>query len=142
MKRVITLIFLSALLFSQEAIAVEFDPWLQGGLRARDLNHRPGTTDLASNDVFAELRLAAKAQLNSNWSYFVDIRGRLNSEDTTLTDDITDTERDGSNDDIAAAELRELWIRYHGITNLPGEHLTLGLQRFRDDSGLWWDEDG
>jgi len=39
------------------------------------------------------------------------------------------------------AGLRELWLEYGGITSFPGEVLRVGLQRFKEPDGLWWDRD-
>jgi alginate production protein len=39
------------------------------------------------------------------------------------------------------AALRELWLEFGGITSFPGEVLRLGLQRVKEQDGLWWDRD-
>ena len=39
------------------------------------------------------------------------------------------------------AALRELWMQFGGITSFPGEVLRLGLQRVKEQDGLWWDRD-
>jgi alginate production protein len=39
------------------------------------------------------------------------------------------------------AALREAWLEFGGITSFPGEVLRLGLQRVKEQDGLWWDRD-
>lgn len=39
------------------------------------------------------------------------------------------------------AALREMWLQFGGITSFPGEVLRLGLQRVKEQDGLWWDRD-
>jgi alginate production protein len=39
------------------------------------------------------------------------------------------------------AALREAWVEFGGITSFPGEVLRLGLQRVKEQDGLWWDRD-
>lgn len=39
------------------------------------------------------------------------------------------------------AALRELWMEFGGFTSFPGEVLRFGLQRVKEDDGLWWDRD-
>ena len=39
------------------------------------------------------------------------------------------------------AAIREMWLEFGGITSFPGEVLRLGLQRVKEQDGLWWDRD-
>ena len=39
------------------------------------------------------------------------------------------------------AALRELWVEFGGLTSFPGEVMRLGLQRVKEQDGLWWDRD-
>jgi alginate production protein len=39
------------------------------------------------------------------------------------------------------AAIRELWLEFGGITSFPGEVLRLGLQRVKEQDGMWWDRD-
>jgi alginate production protein len=39
------------------------------------------------------------------------------------------------------AALREAWLQFGGPTSFPGEVVRLGLQRIKEQDGLWWDRD-
>lgn len=39
------------------------------------------------------------------------------------------------------AAIREMWLEFGGMTSFPGEVLRLGLQRIKEQDGLWWDRD-
>ena len=39
------------------------------------------------------------------------------------------------------AAIRELWVEFGGLTSFPGEVMRLGLQRVKEQDGLWWDRD-
>jgi len=128
---------------AQDVEDIVWDPWLSFAVSSRDLNHRPGNNSLNEDSWSAQLRLAASGYLfkRSDFSWKVDTRTHVSSGNTTLFDDDTDTIREPNSDDNYYFHLREAWVRYHGLTSLPDEHLTLGLQRLRNGDGLWWDAD-
>lgn len=128
---------------AQDVEEILWDPWLSFAVSSRDINHRPGNNSLNEDSWSAQLRLAASGHLfkRSDFTWKVDTRTLVSSGNATLFDDDTDTFREPNSDDNYYFHLREAWIRYHGLTSLPGEHLTLGLQRLRNGDGLWWDAD-
>ncbi|MFC3095980.1 alginate export family protein [Alteromonas sediminis] len=123
--------------------ALQWDPWVSFAVSSRDLNHRPGNSSLNEDNAYIQLRLAATGSVfqRADFSWKVDTRTYLSSSNVVLFDDDTDTVREPNSDNNYYFQLREAWIRYHGLTSLPGEHLTLGLQRLRNGDGLWWDVD-
>lgn len=59
--------------------------------------------------------------------------------DTLQSDEVNASSASGRQPDDAYLALREFWVDYAGLTQYPGEHLRVGRQRLRDDSGLWAD---
>lgn len=122
------------------ARAVQLDPWLKPGFTIREQNHRPNASNIEADSFFIEGRLGLSDTLTNDWSWFIDARAQFFSEDASLIDD-NELERSIDNDENYFLQLREAWVRYVGITDYPNEYLTLGLQRLRERTGLWWDVD-
>lgn len=125
-------------LASTSTVAVEWDPWLKPGFTSREQNHRPGNNSINADSFFLEGRIGLSDQYDNQWSWFVDARAQVFSEDASLTDE-NELEVSINRDDNYYAQLREAWVRYAGLTHFPNEYVTLGLQRTREFSGLWWD---
>jgi alginate production protein len=60
----------------------------------------------------------------------------LESSDPELSSDSQDDSRERDKNYLA---MREFWVDYAGLTDYPGEHLRLGLQRLHNDDGQWRD---
>ncbi len=106
------------------------------------LPDRFNRTEGSEKGVFTELGLKTAAGMNKTWSLFSDIRGfAANSQLTSTFDDIETGRTRKTSNANNYLQWRQLWIRYSGMTDYPGEHLTLGLQRIRSSSALWWDSD-
>jgi len=135
-----TAIVLILMLSSFAAPAVQLDPWLKPGFTIRDQNHRPSASSIEADSFFIEGRLGLSDTLTNEWSWFIDARTQVFTKDASLIDD-NELERSIDNDENYFLQLREAWIRYAGLTNYPNEYLTLGLQRLRERTGLWWDVD-
>jgi len=106
------------------------------------LPDRISRTESTEQGLFTELGFEAAASLNKSWAAFSDIRGFAASSQLTSTVDDVETGRTRKTSDANNyLHWRQLWIRYSGLTEYPGEHLTLGLQRVRSSSSLWWDSD-
>ncbi|WP_238588349.1 alginate export family protein [Pseudomonas fluorescens] len=102
----------------------------------RDLGTASGGT---LNDIGIDLRPWAFGQWG-NWSAYT-MAQAVAATDTIDTDTVNngaDQNNTREADDSYLA-LREFWVDYQGITAYPGEHLRLGRQRLREDSGEWMD---
>lgn len=102
----------------------------------RDLGTASGGT---LNDIGIDLRPWAFGQWG-NWSAYT-MAQAVAATDTIDTDTVNngaDQNNTREADDSYLA-LREFWVDYSGITAYPGEHLRLGRQRLREDSGQWMD---
>ncbi|MHC8367251.1 alginate export family protein [Pseudomonas sp. ZT5P21] len=102
----------------------------------RDLGTASGGT---VNGIGIDLRPWAFGQWG-NWSAYA-MAQAVAATDTIDTDTINngvDATNARETDDSYLA-MREFWVDYSGITAYPGEHLRLGRQRLRDDSGEWMD---
>ncbi len=128
---------------AQEQHSIDWDPWVKAAVTSSDLNHRPGNNSLDADSWLLETRLAASGVLFSlqDWTWKVDTRAQASGSNALLIDDDNGLVREQDSDDNYFFQLREAWIRYHGLTSLPGEHLTIGLQRLYEGQGLWWDVD-
>ena len=102
----------------------------------RDLGTAPGGT---LNDIGIDLRPWAFGQWG-DWSAY--LMGQAVAATDTIDTDTVNNGVDESNargTDDSYLALREFWVDYSGITAYPGEHLRLGRQRLREDSGEWMD---
>lgn len=122
---------------------LDWDPWVKLAVSSREQNHRPGNNSLSADSWLAEARLAVSGQAmgHAKWSWKIDARAQTSGSNALLFDDDNDLFREQNSGDNYFLQLREAWVRYHGLTSLPGEYLTLGLQRLYDGHGLWWDTD-
>lgn len=75
-----------------------------------------------------------KTELNEEWRFFTELQAFAATDVTEIDSD----QGGGSSDGFLG--VRELWFDYKGITSYPGETLRLGLQRVREDDGIWWDK--
>lgn len=111
------------------------------GIDLEQLPENGGYSEESSDAFWAQLRLRIDGNIATDWSFHTDFRGFASTSSISerLSDDTGRTE--STSDDDAFLQLRRLWIRYDGLTNYPGENLTLGLQRVRSHSTLLWDGD-
>lgn len=101
-------------------------------------SRRRGTQD-KEQGLFSQLDVDINSRL-ADWSAYGKFRAFAASSELTATSyDREDEQRNQTSVDNSYVQLRRLWLRYHGLTPYPGEHLTLGLQRIRSSSALWWD---
>ncbi|NBA94859.1 alginate export family protein [Pseudomonas sp. R5(2019)] len=102
----------------------------------RDLGTAPGGT---VNGVGIDVRPWAFG-LWGNWSAYIMGQG-VAATDTIDTDQVNNgvDNADAREADDSYLALREFWIDYSGITAYPGEHLRLGRQRLREETGQWMD---
>ena len=135
-----TLLVCALILSSFTAHGVELVPWLKPGFTLRDQNHRPGGTSIEADSIFIEARLGLTDTFTSEWSWSIDARAQFFTEDAYLIDD-NELERTLDNNENYFLQLREAWVRYAGLTDYPNEYVTIGLQRLRESTGLWWDVD-
>ncbi len=119
----------------------EWDPWVKAVVSSQDVAHRPGGNTLEQDSWLIESRIGVSDELRSNFTWFVDARAVVSSGNTTLIDPNTEFAQDDGDGENYFLQLREAYVRYHGFTRLPDEHLTLGLQRIDDVDGFWLDAD-
>ncbi|MCY1394506.1 Alginate production protein AlgE [compost metagenome] len=93
------------------------------------------------NGLALDLRPWAFGQWG-DWSAYT-MGQAVAATDTIQTDTLQEDESGNRNDarerDDSYLALREFWVDYAGLTAYPGEHLRLGRQRLREESGLWQD---
>ncbi|UZE96310.1 alginate export family protein [Alkalimarinus alittae] len=87
-----------------------------------------------TNEFQINLKPWIKAELNEDWRFFTELQAFAATDVTEIDSD----QGGGSSDGFLGA--REFWFDYKGITSYPGETLRLGLQRIREDDGIWWDK--
>lgn len=85
--------------------------------------------------AFINLYASALWTIDADWSAFGRVQGFAASDDLTVDDD----NRPQPSRSFLA--LRELWVDYGGLTDLPGEFLRLGRQRLRQPDAGWVDRD-
>ncbi len=112
------------------------------GAVAERLPHRENRTQDKEQGGFAQLSLLGSGRVYDDWSFLSEGRAFLSGSQLSSTFTDQDAGRIARTTDTSSyLQLRQFWVRYHGITDYPGEHLTLGLQRIRAASSLWWDSD-
>ncbi|MBO3274852.1 alginate export family protein [Pseudomonas schmalbachii] len=93
------------------------------------------------NGIGLDLRPWAFGQWG-DWSAYT-MGQAVTATDTIQTDTLQSDENGNRSDarqrDDSYLALREFWVDYAGLTAYPGEHLRLGRQRLREESGLWQD---
>lgn len=112
------------------------------GAEFERLPDRKDRSQNKENGLFTELGFEAAARFGKNWSAFTDIRGfAATSQISSTFDDLETGRTERTSGANSYLQLRRLWLRYHGLTDYPNEHLTLGLQRIKASSSLWWNSD-
>lgn len=98
-----------------------------------------GERDLGLGDApdtsegFADLQGALYWSDGQDWAALARAQAFLPTSEVTLTDE------DQPRRSESYVRLREFWGEYRGLTSYPGELLRVGLQRVRDEDGLWFD---
>lgn len=87
-----------------------------------------------TNELQINLKPWLKTEINKDWRFFTELQAFAATEVTEIDSD----QGGGSSDGFLGA--REFWFDYKGISSYPGETLRLGLQRIREDDGIWWDK--
>ncbi len=121
-----------------------YDLWCRYkiGAVAERLPHRENRTQDKEQGGFVQLALLGSGRVYDDWSFLSEGRAFLSGSQLSSTFTDQDAGRVARTTDTSSyLQLRQFWVRYHGITDYPGEHLTLGLQRIRSASSLWWDSD-
>lgn len=129
-------------LFAGSAYAEpEWEPWIKVFGSFQNIDHRPGENSLEQNDALVESRIGVRDSISNSVSWFVDARAVLSTGNVAFVDPNTDVAEENNNRENHFLQLREAYVRYHGLTRLPDEHFTLGLQRIDDVDGFWIDAD-
>lgn len=126
---------------SNSTIGINHEILYKVGFDLDDLPDRIQGSDSSDESVFGELRLRIKADIGRYWQASTDLRGfgATGSVSQTTDDDSGAGRTVRTSDSDSFLQLRGLWLRYQGLTDYPEEHLTLGLQRLRSRSSLFWD---
>ena len=106
------------------------------GENERDLG-MSGTPEEERNAGYLELTPYLHLQFGED-AAAVYVRGQLFS---SAGDAVVQNEDEQPVASEQYAALREAWLEFGGITSFPGEVLRLGLQRVKEQDGLWWDRD-
>jgi alginate production protein len=135
-----TLAFLAALSATQSAVTAEAPVagW-QSDLRLGLGYFGEGERDLGLGDAQDTHEGFADVQGTLYWNDGRDWAALARAQLFAPTSEITVTDEDQPRRSETYARLRELWFEYNGFTSYPGEVLRVGLQRLRDEDGLWFD---
>lgn len=91
--------------------------------------------DEEETEFYLDYRLNIRQVINDDFSAYFGLKFFLPSGNVNTSEDET------SFTDEAYLEAREFWIRYHGISDYDKEYLTIGRQRFKEETGLWFNRD-
>ena len=114
---------------------------LTTGYIEQEVNHRAGSTGIESDSFYAQGLFAYQHWIDPQWSVFTQARAIVSTDNSAIIDPETDVSADANANDNIVGELRQAYVEYTGLTSYPNERLRIGLQRIRETSGLWWDED-
>ncbi len=98
--------------------------------------------DLGTRSDTMENALAADARVGVYYTPADDVR--LYGEVRGYKSTGVIATRDDDNDDAMSAgfvELRQFWAEFYNLFDTPILSAKIGRQRFRDDRGLWWNDD-
>ena len=98
----------------------------------QDLGQQPGRE---TDEFQINIKPWMRTELSQDWCFFTQLQAFYASDET----DIDSDEGGGSSDGFLG--VKELWFDYSGISKYPGESFRLGLQRLKEEDGLWWDKD-
>lgn len=121
--------------------APEFTLKVTTGYIEQEVNHRAGSTGIESDSFYAQGLFTYEQWFSQDWSVFVQGRAIASTDNSAIIDPETDVSADVDANDNVVGELRQAYVEYRGLTSYPNERLRIGLQRLRESSGLWWDED-
>lgn len=134
-------LLLGAISMGSHGAGLETLTQVQAGYIDWENNVRPSELDFDSQTYYLQGRVRSTYSLSDDWSAFADVRVLLTDGDRVFLEDDIAQDNEITDEDNVIGELRQLFVRYSGLTDYPGEHLTLGLQRLREASGTWWDAD-
>ncbi|PKH07922.1 hypothetical protein [Moritella sp. Urea-trap-13] len=88
---------------------------------------------------YVELGVRVYGNIDEDWHYYSDVRAfAANSQIRTF--DNNDTGRTTQTSDTDNyLHLRQLWFSFSGLSQYPNEALSIGLQKVKSSSALWWD---
>ncbi len=122
--------------------ALEYKTTIKTGANVERLPVLVGHLQRQAESLFLEVGFEAVYQLDNAWSVFMDMRAfAANGESSSTFDDVETGRTTRTSDTDSFLHMRQLWLRYHGLTKYPKEYLTFGLQRIRSSSPIWWDAD-
>jgi alginate production protein len=141
-------VFLAAALLALPLAAARADAEADAGVKAkaalwgegaRDLGQPPAPGAMAGskrNAAYADLFPYVHDQFTDSFAFFsmIELFGSAGDPVVQVENQLPVAARN-------YAALREFWFEHGGLTDFPGDKLRLGLQRVREQTGLWSDRE-